>query len=95
MKGTVSDAVLGEPNDAALFQITGGQLQQLLPSGGFLYAVVAPLTDPTAKKLKVSWSTTPATSGSFIWGGDTVEWSDPNVPRPQNNVSNYQLFTSN
>lgn len=87
VKGTASSAVLGEPVDAALFQINNGQLQQQLPGGGWLYATVEPLTDPTAKKLLVSWSTTPATSGTFVWGGDTVEWSNPAVPRPQNNVS--------
>ncbi|KAK7029420.1 hypothetical protein VNI00_014674 [Paramarasmius palmivorus] len=82
-----SDAVLGEPDTAAQFQITSGQLIQNA-NGTPLYAVVEPLTDTSAsaKKLKVSWSTTPATDGTFVFSGDTVEWSSPNVKRSQNNA---------
>ncbi|KAF8916584.1 hypothetical protein CPB85DRAFT_1374516 [Mucidula mucida] len=53
---TASQAVLGEPSEAAQFQITGGQLIQNA-NGTPLYAV---------------------------W--DTVEWSSPNITRPQNNA---------
>jgi len=84
--GTASDAVLGEPGNAAQFQITGGQLIQNA-SGGKLYAVVEPRANSTVMKLKVSWSTTPATNGTFVFSGDTVEWSNPSITRPQNNVS--------
>ncbi|TFK32104.1 hypothetical protein BDQ12DRAFT_701325 [Crucibulum laeve] len=82
---TASDAVLGEPGNAAQFQITGGQLIQNA-AGKNLYAIVEPLVDTTVKKLKVTWSTTPATSGTFVFSGDTVEWSNPTITRPQNNA---------
>ncbi|KAJ7594390.1 carbohydrate-binding module family 1 protein [Mycena floridula] len=80
-----SDAVLGEPVTAAQFQITGGQLIQ--NAGGTpLYAVVEPRANSTVMKLKMSWSTTPATTGTFVFSGDTVEWSNPSITRPQNNA---------
>ncbi|KAI0080445.1 carbohydrate-binding module family 1 protein [Panus rudis PR-1116 ss-1] len=84
--GKPSDAVLGEPSTAAQFQITDGQLIQMVPDGTKLYAVVESQTDPSVKKLKVSWSTTPATAGTFQWSGDTVEWSIPTISRPQLNA---------
>ncbi|KAF5384393.1 hypothetical protein D9615_003393 [Tricholomella constricta] len=82
---TAGDAVLGEPSTAAQFQITGGQLVQNA-GGTNLYAVVEPRADSTVMKLKVSWSTSPATSGTFVFSGDTVEWSHPTISRPQNNA---------
>ncbi|KAF8153064.1 carbohydrate-binding module family 1 protein [Crassisporium funariophilum] len=82
---TVSDAVLGEPGNAAQFQITGGQLIQNA-AGKSLYAVVEPRANSTVVKLKVSWSATPSTSGTFVFSGDTVEWSNPTITRPQNNA---------
>ncbi|KAG6816147.1 hypothetical protein H0H87_008324 [Tephrocybe sp. NHM501043] len=81
---TASDAVLGEPSNAAQFQITNGQLVQNA-NGTPLYAVVESRADSTVVKLKVSWSTTPATGGTFVFSGDTVEWSIPTITRPQNN----------
>ncbi|KAI0696514.1 hypothetical protein BC835DRAFT_1271800, partial [Cytidiella melzeri] len=88
VKGTASDAVLGDPVDAAQFQISSdGQLQQTIAGGSWLYAVVEPLVNATTQnKLLVSWSTTPATSGAFNWSGDTVEWSNPSITRPQSNA---------
>ena len=87
---TASDAILGEPDTAAQFQITGGQLIQMLPDGSKLYAVVEGRSDPSVMKLKMSWSTEPATgpnAGAFVFSGDTVEWSISTIKRPQNNVS--------
>ncbi|KAF8153065.1 carbohydrate-binding module family 1 protein [Crassisporium funariophilum] len=81
----VSDAVLGEANTAAQFQITNGQLIQSA-GGTTLYAVVEPRADSTVMKLKVSWSTSASTSGAFKFSGDTVEWSNPSITRPQNNA---------
>ncbi|KDR76916.1 hypothetical protein GALMADRAFT_246036 [Galerina marginata CBS 339.88] len=82
---TVSDAVLGSPTTAAQFQITGGQLIQNA-NGTPLYAIVETPANSTVVKLKVSWSKTPATSGTFVFSGDTVEWSTPSITRPQNNA---------
>lgn len=61
-----------------------------MPDGSKLYAVVEGRTDTSVKKLKVSWSTEPASgdnAGTFQWSGDTVEWSIPTIDRPQLNVS--------
>ncbi|KAF5325002.1 hypothetical protein D9619_009788 [Psilocybe cf. subviscida] len=82
---TASDAVLGEPVNAAQFQITNGQLIQNA-LGTSLYAIVEPRANSTVNKLKVSWSKTAASSGTFVWSGDTVEWSNPSITRPQNNA---------
>ncbi|CDO78054.1 Carbohydrate-Binding Module Family 1 protein [Trametes cinnabarina] len=86
---TASDAVLGDYTTAAQFQIVNGQLIQLVPDGSKLYAVVEARTDPSVMKLKMSWSTTPASganAGTFMWSGDTVEWSIPSIQRPQLNA---------
>ncbi|KAG6839877.1 hypothetical protein C0991_010859, partial [Blastosporella zonata] len=83
---TASDAVLGSPSTAAQFQITNGQLIQNA-NGTPLYAIVETPANSTVVKLKMSWSTTPATAGTFVFSGDTVEWSIPTITRPQNNVS--------
>ncbi|KAJ8521495.1 hypothetical protein ONZ45_g1794 [Pleurotus djamor] len=82
---SASPAVLGEPSEAAQFQVTNGQLIQNA-NGTPLYAHVEDKTDPAAVKLAVSWSTTPAATGTFIFSGDTLEWSNPAVSRPQNNA---------
>ena len=85
--GTPGDAVLGEYTKAALFKVTGGQLVQgVSGQQTALYAKVdkTPLSD--GKRLRVYWDTTPSTSGTFRWSGDTLEWSDPSMTRPQANV---------
>lgn len=85
--GTPGDAVLGEYTKAALYKVTGGQLVQgVSGQQTALYAKVdkTPLSD--GKRLRVYWDTTPATSGTFRFSGDTLEWSDPSVTRPQANV---------
>ncbi|KAH9937798.1 uncharacterized protein BXZ73DRAFT_100013 [Epithele typhae] len=87
--GTASDAVLGDPDTAAQFQINNGQLVQLVPGGTKLYAVVEARANSTVTKLKMSWSSEPASgsnAGTFMWSGDTVEWSSPTVSRPQLNA---------
>ncbi|TEB32677.1 hypothetical protein FA13DRAFT_220311 [Coprinellus micaceus] len=85
--GTPGDAVLGEYTKAALFKVTSGQLVQgVSGQQTALYAKVdkTPLSD--GKRLRVYWDTTPSTSGTFRWSGDTLEWSDPSVTRPQANA---------
>ncbi|RDB15344.1 4-O-methyl-glucuronoyl methylesterase [Hypsizygus marmoreus] len=82
---TASDAVLGSPGTASQFQITGGQLIQNA-NGTPLYAVVESRANSTVMKLKMSWSTTPTTAGTFVFSGDTVEWSISTIARPQNNA---------
>ncbi|KAF9485614.1 hypothetical protein BDN70DRAFT_927269 [Pholiota conissans] len=79
-------AVLGSPSTAAQFQITSaGQLVQNA-AGTNLYAHVEDRANSTVVKLAVSWSTTPAASGTFVFSGDTVEWSIPTISRPQTNA---------
>ncbi|KAI0634083.1 hypothetical protein C8Q77DRAFT_1109676 [Trametes polyzona] len=89
VEGTAGDAVLGDYTTAAQFQIVDGQLIQLVPDGTKLYATVEGRSDPSVMKLKMSWSTTPASganAGTFQWSGDTVEWSIPTIQRPQLNA---------
>ncbi|SJL10424.1 related to cellulase precursor [Armillaria ostoyae] len=82
---TASTAVLGEPADAAQFVITNGQLIQNA-DGTPLYAIVENMANDTVVMLKMSWSETPATSGTFVFSGDTLEWSIPTITRPQTNA---------
>ncbi|KAI1792373.1 hypothetical protein LXA43DRAFT_1132777 [Ganoderma leucocontextum] len=89
VQNTASDAVLGEPDSAAQFQITDGQLIQILADGSNLYAAVEARANSTVVKLKMSWQATPASgdnAGTFMWSGDTVEWSIATISRPQLNA---------
>ncbi|KAI0267272.1 hypothetical protein BC834DRAFT_923538 [Gloeopeniophorella convolvens] len=82
-------AVLGDYTTASQFQITNGQLIQSVPGGSSLYAQVEAPANSSVTKLKMSWDTTPqagATAGTFMWSGDTVEWSTPSISRPQLNA---------
>ncbi|KAA1474409.1 hypothetical protein DENSPDRAFT_824285 [Dentipellis sp. KUC8613] len=86
---TASDAVLGSPATAAQFQITNGQLIQNANGTTPLYATVEPRANSTVTKLKMSWSAEPDSgdgAGTFMWSGDTVEWSIPTIDRPQLNA---------
>ncbi|KAJ7291284.1 carbohydrate-binding module family 1 protein [Mycena rebaudengoi] len=82
---TVSPAVLADYTTAAQFQITNGQLIQNA-AGTPLYAVVEVPANSTVVKLGVSWSKTPDTLGTFVFSGDSVEWSSTKVKRQQNNA---------
>ena len=84
--------MLGDPVDAAQFVITSdGQLEMVVP-GPTLYASVLPPANASAVMLQVVFKTTPSTTGTFVWSGDTVTWSSPTITRPQNNVS-YNVFS--
>ncbi|KAJ7721034.1 hypothetical protein B0H16DRAFT_1738523 [Mycena metata] len=83
--GTASPAVLGDYTQAAQFQVVNGQLIQNA-NGTNLYAVVAPPANSTVTKLGLSWSKTPDTLGTFVFSGDSLEWSSPTVPRQQTNA---------
>ncbi|KAF7292992.1 4-O-methyl-glucuronoyl methylesterase [Mycena indigotica] len=93
---TASTAVLGDYTKAAQFQIVNGQLIQNA-GGTNLYAVVTPPANSSVAYLAVSWSTKPDTLGTFVFSGDSLEWSSPSVKRQQNNAwlvcpSNNTLF---
>ncbi|KAJ3739595.1 carbohydrate-binding module family 1 protein [Lentinula detonsa] len=82
--GNVTAAIMGSYTSAAQFQVTGGQLiQESTPP---LYAIVEDRANSTVMQLGVSWSDTPATSGTFDFSGDTIEWSIPTIDRPQLNA---------
>ncbi|KAK7042480.1 4-O-methyl-glucuronoyl methylesterase, partial [Favolaschia claudopus] len=83
--GTASPAVLGDYTQAAQFQVVNGQLVQSA-GGSQLYAVVEPPANSTAVKLGMHWATTPDTLGTFVFSGDSLEWSSPSVKRQQNNA---------
>ncbi|KAI0050325.1 carbohydrate-binding module family 1 protein [Auriscalpium vulgare] len=85
---TASTAVLGSPSTAGQFIITDGQLIYNA-NGTPLYAVVEGQANSTVTKLAMSWSTSPASGaneGTFMWSGDTLEWSIPTITRPQLNA---------
>lgn len=54
---------------------------QLIGGGGFLYANVEKNTT-TATKLSVSFNETKNTYGTFVFSGDAVTWSTPDIKRP-------------
>jgi len=70
------DAVISNPATAAQNNIVNGQLQQFLPSGGILYAQVYPPAANTTR-LKIFWSTTPATNVTWSFSGDGVNGNVP------------------
>ncbi|KAJ6590967.1 hypothetical protein DFH09DRAFT_191036 [Mycena vulgaris] len=82
---TASSAVVGDYTNAAQFQVVNGQLVQNA-GGTNLYAVVQPPANSTVVKLGVTWATTPDTLGTFVFSGDSLEWSSPSVKRQQNNA---------
>ncbi|KAF8682344.1 Fungal-type cellulose-binding domain [Rhizoctonia solani] len=84
--GTATDAVLADASTAGRrqFAITGGKLTQITPSGALLYANVEARADSTVNKLKVSWQTSSATSGTFVWSGDALTWTIDGITRPNN-----------
>lgn len=87
--GNASTAVLGDYTTAAQFQVQDGQLVQMVPDGTLLYAVVEGRANSSVMKLGMSWSTEPASgsnAGTFVFSGDSLEWSIPTISRPQDNV---------
>ncbi|KAF8208180.1 hypothetical protein K438DRAFT_317611 [Mycena galopus ATCC 62051] len=83
--GTASPAVLGIYTQAAQFQVVSGQLIQYTPSGN-LYAIVEPPASSNATMLGMHWATTPDTLGTFVFSGDSLEWSSPTIVRQQTNA---------
>ncbi|KUJ16949.1 uncharacterized protein LY89DRAFT_68160 [Mollisia scopiformis] len=74
-------AILDTYTTAGQFQIISGQLVQLLNSTSFLYANVQRNTS-AAVKLSVSFNTTKNAYGTFVFSGDAVTWSTPDISRP-------------
>jgi hypothetical protein len=60
---------------------------QLVGNGAFLYGVVETRADSTVNKLQLSWSTSSAaTTGTFAWNGDSLQWTIPGINRPNNSA---------
>jgi hypothetical protein len=74
-------ALLDSYTTAGQFQIASGQLVQLIGGGGLLYANVETNTT-AATKLAVSFNQTKNTYGTFVFSGDAVTWSTPDIKRP-------------
>ncbi|KAJ6613608.1 hypothetical protein B0H10DRAFT_218430 [Mycena sp. CBHHK59/15] len=83
---TASPAVLGDYTNAAQFKVTNGQLIQNANGTTPLYAIVEPPANSTVTKLGLHWSTTPDTLGTFVFSGDSLEWSSPTITRQQTNA---------
>ena len=88
-------AILDSYTTAGQFQIVSGQLVQLIGGGGLLYANVV-LNTTAAVKLAVTFNTTKNAFGTFAFSGDAVQWSTPNIQRPNLSAwlvcANQQLF---
>ncbi|EGO01019.1 carbohydrate-binding module family 1 protein [Serpula lacrymans var. lacrymans S7.3] len=85
---TTSIAALGDPDTAGQFQVVNGQLIQNAGTTP-LYAIVEGRANSTVMKLGMSWSTAPASgsnAGTFVFNGDSLEWSIPTTTRPQDNA---------
>ncbi|KAE8442058.1 hypothetical protein EG329_003866 [Mollisiaceae sp. DMI_Dod_QoI] len=74
-------AILDTYTSAGQFQIVSGQLVQLINSTYSLYANVQQNTT-AAVKLSVSFNTTKNAYGTFVFSGDAVTWSTPDIKRP-------------
>jgi hypothetical protein len=92
---TPGTAILDSYTTAGQFQIVSGQLVQLIAGGGLLYANVEQNTT-AAVKLAVSFNTTKNAYGTFVFSGDAVTWSTPDIKRPNLSAwlvcANQQLF---
>ena len=75
-------ALLGATIIPAQFAVDAGQLEHHLPRGGFLYGIVEARADATVAKLKLSFSTSPATTGAFPWSGDVLTRTISMITRP-------------
>jgi hypothetical protein len=88
-------AILDSYTTAGQFQIVSGQLVQLIGGGGLLYANVEQNTT-AAVKLAVSFNETKNIYGTFVFSGDAVTWSTPDIKRPNLSAwlvcANQQLF---
>ncbi|KAJ7628419.1 hypothetical protein FB45DRAFT_918251 [Roridomyces roridus] len=82
---TASTAVVGSYTNAAQFQIVNGQLIQNA-GGTNLYANVLPPANSNVTYIGMTWKTTPDTLGTFVFSGDSLEWSSPSVSRQQTNA---------
>ena len=102
---TSGTAILDSYTTAGQFQIVSGQLVQLIGGGAFLYANVQQNTT-AATKLAVSFNETKNAYGTFVFSGDAVTWSTPDIKRPNLsawlvcekqslwiNLGNYQYMT--
>jgi hypothetical protein len=79
--GSPSPAYLDTPNNAGLYNIIGGQFVYNTGAGQ-LYMNVEDPTDKTQRALQTFFNETQNTYGSFSFSGDAVEWTDPDVARP-------------
>jgi hypothetical protein len=68
---------------AGQFQLVSGQVVMNTGSGGTpLYMNVEDPSDKTQRALHTYFNTTKNTYGSFAWSGDALQWTDPDVTRP-------------
>ena len=52
-----------------------------------LYGVVETRSDATVMKLQLSWSAdSAATTGTFAWSGDALQWTISGITRPNNSA---------
>jgi len=78
---TAGTAVFGDYTTAGQFQLTNGQVEMQLDSGGILYLTVQTATSPNATYLGTTFTTTPNTWGTWSFSGDGLNWVASNVTR--------------
>lgn len=79
-------ALLGDYTTAGQFQVQDGQLVQLVSASGeavkLLYATVSKTRSINNASLAVSFTADKNVYGTFKFGGDDLQWSSPDVARP-------------
>lgn len=73
-------AILADYTTAGQFQIVGGQLVEST-GGAPLYMHVEKPADLTQRTLHTAFNTTENTFGTFVFQGDAVTWSTPEIKR--------------
>lgn len=79
-------ALLGDYTTAGQFQVQDGQLIQLVSAQGeavkLLYATVSKTRSINNASLAVTFTAEKNAYGTFKFGGDDLQWSGPDVTRP-------------
>jgi hypothetical protein len=81
---SAAEAILGSTTSAGQFKVVNGQLEYAIDSTGskVLYASVGAPASASATILPVSFSTSPESSGTFTFSGDSLQWTSPSYTRP-------------
>jgi len=79
------DAVIGPTTTAAQFNVVSGQLVQYTPGGTLLYGQLYPPAANTTR-MKLFFSTTPATNVTWSFSGDALNAATPGFTQNQGGI---------